>query len=167
MQKNIFVITVIVISIIVLSGVVILWMNNEKSRGQPIGNTADQNAPNIETEVATDPRFPEIKGKLMSGFPEIPVYPGATLIASAKTNRANEQDTGYRAKWETQDAVVKVMKWYQEELPKSGWVYETPNDPNASGEQVAQIKKSDLEGFLEAEREEKGTEIVVEVRITK
>ncbi|OGY25918.1 MAG: hypothetical protein A2Z11_02045 [Candidatus Woykebacteria bacterium RBG_16_43_9] len=118
-------------------------------------------------EVATDPNFPEVKGKLISGFPQFPVYPGATLVASAKTNRVNQPDTGYRAKWETKDAVIKVMRWYQDQLPKSGWKYEVPNDPTAAGEQVAQIKKSGFEGFVEAESEQKGAEIVVEVRITK
>src|SRR4030067_1863615 len=150
----------LVVIFIVLSG----WLVTVRKQSNNEAGTTK--TPNLE--VATDPSFPEVKGKLISGFPPFPVYPGATLIASAKTNRANQPDTGYRAKWETKDAVIKVMRWYQDQLPKSGWKYEVPNDPNAAGEQVAQIKKSGFAGFVEAEREpQKDTEVVVEVRITK
>jgi hypothetical protein len=115
-------------------------------------------------EAATDPAFPEQIGKLMDGFPEFPVYPQAKLVASAKTNPANEPDLGYRAKWDTQASVIDVMAWYETELPKSGWSYEAPDDKASSGEQVAKISKGDLTGYVAAEIEGNVVEIVVDLR---
>ena len=149
----------LVVIFIVLSG----WLVTVRKQSNNEAGTTK--TPNLE--VATDPNFPEVEGKLIAGFPTFPVYPGATLIASAKTNRADQPDTGYRAKWETKDAVIKVMRWYQDQLPKSGWKYEVPNDPNAAGEQVAEIKKGNLAGFINSDLETGTNEIVVEIRITK
>ena len=151
---------ILVVLFIALSG----WLVTPRRQSNNEAGTTNLS----KLEVATDPSFPEVKGKLISGFPDFPVYPGATLVASAKTNRADQLDTGYRVKWAVQvDAVPNVMEWYQDELSKNGWTYEVPNDPNATGEQVAQIKKSGWEGFVESELEDGATEIVVEVRITK
>ena len=166
MQKNPLVLFVIALCGIALIGSFILWITKARENaGQKVDQTSQQNIPKLE--VATDPGFPEVKGQVISGFPDFPVYPGATLVASAKTNRADQPDTGYRVKWEAQDSVIPVMNWYQDELSKNGWTYEVPNDPDATGEQVAQIKKAGWEGFVESELEDGATEIVVEVRITK
>ena len=97
----------------------------------------------------------------------MPVYPDATLVASAKTNPADQPDTGYRAKWITNDEVKKIMKWYESELPKAGWSYELPNDPQSEGEQVAEISKGDFKGYIASEIEEGNNEIVVDVRLVE
>ncbi|GEM_PF-5245174 len=151
-------------------GPAVLGSDTSASGGQYIqfgGVSTQQGSPYQPLEVATDPSFREIKVQLIPGFPsDFPVHPGAKLEASAKTNPENKPNTGYRAHWVTQDSVVTVMRWYEKEFPKSGWTYEVPNDPHNTGEQVAQIKKGNLTGYIAAEKEGNAVEIVVEVRFT-
>lgn len=118
-------------------------------------------------EVATDPSFPEVGGALIEGVPSLPVYPEATLVASAKTNPPDQPDSGYRIKWRTTGSVAEIMTWYQKEMPKNGWTIEPSNDPDNTGEQVTQISKGDFSGYIGVESEEQQVEIVVEVLITK
>ena len=166
MQKNPLVLFIIALCGIALIGSFILWIIIAREHAGPkVDQTSQQNIPKLE--VATDPGFPEVKGQVISGFPDFPVYPGAALIASAKTNRADQPDTGYRAKWGTQDSVIAVMKWYQAQLPKSGWQYTPPNDPQSEGEQVAEISKGDFKGYIASEIEEGNNEIVVDVRLVE
>lgn len=120
---------------------------------------------NKKLEVATDPTFPEVMGKMVAGFPEVPTYPGATLVASAKTNAEGEPDLGYRAKWETTDSVPQIMKWYEVELPKNGWKYTAPDDKKSEGEQVAKISKGDYSGYVAGEMEGDKIEIVIDLRV--
>ncbi len=150
----------IIIGVLVISIGLTVWFIKSGQR------STNEAIPELQTqEVATDPSFTEVKGQLIPGFPELPVYPGASIVASAKTNPEIKLDIGYRAKWKASDPVLKVMKWYLEELPKYGWNVEPPNDPNATGEQVASIAKEDLKGYLEvASESEAETEIWVEVR---
>ena len=166
MQKNPLVLFIIALCGIALIGSFILWITIVKEHAlRKVDQTSQQNIPKLE--VATDPSFPEIKGELIGGFPELPVYPEATLVASAQTNPAGQPPQGYRAKWVTKDPVIKVMNWYEAELPKAGWHYTSPNDQQSEGEQVAEISKGDFKGYIAAEIEEENIEIVVDVRPVK
>ena len=107
----------------------------------------------VTKQVATDPNFAEVKGQLLPGFPEFPIYPGAELVGSAEVNLPDEPNQGYRVKWTTYDPVPQVMDWYLEELSKTGWVVEEPNDPEAEGEQVANIHKGGFKGHIAVESE--------------
>lgn len=151
---------VTVVSIVLVALAWLIFGSKLETIKQPGQNVGEPQ----KLEVATDPSFPEVKGKLIPGFPEFPVYPGATLKASAKTNRENQPDTGYRAKWVTKDSVPLVVKWSQQELPKNGWKIEALDDPENTGEQVTQISKGNFKGYIGAEAVAQGTEIVVEVR---
>lgn len=117
-------------------------------------------------QVATDPSFNEALGQLLPGFPEFPLYPGAELVGSAEVNLPDEPNQGYRVKWITKDLVPQVMGWYLEALSQTGWVVEEPNDPEAEGEQVANIRKDDFKGYLavESEGSDGEVEIVVDIR---
>lgn len=106
--------------------------------------------------VATDPMFPEVKGELIDGFPEgFPVYPGAILIASSKTNPDGLPDSGYRARWDILDGstTTEVLAWYKKELTAAGWDFTDPDDPEGVGELIAKLNhnKKELYGYVAAE----------------
>lgn len=145
---------------VVISGLMVFFFMPD--RVEYIRNQAAHLVP--PTLVATDPSFPEVQGRLIEGFPEFPVYSGATLIGSARTSPVDTADTGYRTKWTAKDDVPTVMKWYQAELPKIGWKIELSGDPANTGEQVVQISKGELRGYLGIEAQSTGVEIIVEVR---
>ncbi len=152
MNKNIKYLTIAALILLLVLGVTFKLVTKDRKENPP------------ELLVATDPSFTEYKGQLMSDFPEFPVYTGATLVGSAKVNTDDIADQGYRAKWTTSDPVIKVMKWYQEELIKAGWKFEENNDIVSEAEQIAKISKDELEGYLAAELEDEETEIVVDLR---
>lgn len=155
MNKKLLLPIVLVLAVVVFAAYMFM------KKGLPVMNKGEEAK---VSEVATDPSFPEVMGKLIEGFPELPVYPGATLVASAKTNPDGVADLGYRAKWDTKDSVVQVMNWYETEMPKAGWEYTAPDDKTADGEQVARISKGDYTGYVAAEIEGDAIEIVVDLR---
>jgi hypothetical protein len=57
---------------------------------------------------------------LVEGFPDIPVYPKAILVASD----AQSVTDGiiYKSIWEVGSTVPNISDWYQRSLPESGWV---------------------------------------------
>lgn len=151
----------IITIILVLTILVALGAFMYMRKGQLFINNSGE----AETKmVATDPAFPEVEGKLIEGFPDMPVYPGAKLVASAKVNPADVADLGYRTRWDTKDGVIQVMQWYETELPKNGWEYEVPDDQASNGEQVAKITKEGYVGYVAAEMEGDHIEIVVDLR---
>ena len=117
-------------------------------------------AAGVEPAVAADPSFRELRGALLPDIPELPAYPGATLVGSAERNRPNERKQGHTIKWTTPDPVPKVMAWYQAELPKHGWTYSPPSD-GAASEQIARIRRGSIQGTIAAEEESGHTEILV------
>ena len=162
MQTNSLLITIAACVVIIALSIILFFIGFSPQFQHVVNQIVEQ-----KPEVATDPSFPEIKGELIGGFPDFPVYPGATLIASAQTNPAGQPPQGYRAKWVTHDPVIKVMNWYEDDLPIAGWQYTPPNDQQSEGEQVAEISKGDLKGYIAAEIEEENIEIVVDVRPEK
>lgn len=75
----------------------------------------------------------ELKGELVAGTPEFPVYPGAQVKKSYKKDI--DQKTDYVVVWEAKGAVPQTMAWYAAELKKSGWQIEGPDFPEAKDEQ--------------------------------
>lgn len=67
---------------------------------------------------------------LVSGFPNISIYPKAKLVASSEN--PNEHIL-FSATWETSSAIPEVSQWYGEELKKTGWTIDVPSgNPNAN-----------------------------------
>lgn len=121
-------------------------------------------------DVATDPNFTEVKGELIEGFPsDFPMYPNATLVASAKVNPEDVSDQGYRARWEVKDGstTTDIILWYKKELAMKGWKFTDPNDMSGVGELIAKIENKDQEymGYIAAEEEEAGeVKLIVDIR---
>ena len=64
--------------------------------------------------------------KLVSGFPEIPVFPGAYLVYSSKEPR---EGLLFEATWEVVSAISAISNWYVEKLQEEGWDLDiTPAD---------------------------------------
>ncbi len=118
-----------------------------------------------QAEIEKDPNVVEVENKLVANFPEFPVYPGAVIEKSSGRIETINTGQDLRAVWISDEKSVQtVMNWYIDELEKSGWQVEKPNDPIAMGEQVAQIKKDDLSGYIAVEDEAGTTEIVADFR---
>ncbi len=158
-----FIVPLILAAVLVVLIVGGLWFYGQGERSFTNFVNKPQQSPIPKMEVATDPSFKEVKGAIISGFPiDFPVYPGAELEASAKTNTEGMPDRGYRVKWVTHEGVIKVMDWYLAEFKKTGWVItEAPTDPKSPGEQVTHIKKGMFDGYIAAETE--GTDGEVEI----
>jgi hypothetical protein len=118
-------------------------------------------------EIATDPAFPEYKGQIVAGFPaDFPVYMGATLVGSAKDYPADSPKESYRVKWDLipGTSTLDAMRWYKEELTKSGWNFEDPNDWTSIDEFVAKITRDSLGGFITVENESGELEVLVSLK---
>jgi len=143
--------------------IVALRFNTQMGRNEVRNDTV---ASAQKLEVSTDPNFPEVKGRIISGFPDFPVYPSATLVASSLINKEGETVQGYRVKWKTNPGnVPEIMQWYQSALQKAGWTFTANDDTQSLGEQVAPISKGDYRGYVAAEMEGDIIEIMVDLRM--
>jgi hypothetical protein len=114
-----------------------------------------------QPEIVSDPSFRQTRGQLLPETPEFPAYPGAALVGSAENNRPKAPNRGYTIKWTTKDSVPMVMAWYRKTLEDLGWEFTPPTDGVAIS-QIANIRKGNLQGTVEAEAEKRGhTEIEV------
>lgn len=121
-----------------------------------------QNGQQANQSLATDPNIVEVKGQLVEGFPDFPVYPEAKLVQSVQLKKSGSVG-GYRARWELAgESVPKVMEWYVKELRSKGWVVQPPDDPKAYGEQIATITKDNQAAYLRVELHEQG---IIEIEV--
>lgn len=128
--------------------------------------TTSRNTQTYRSNASSD--IVQEEGQLVEAFPDFPEYPGALLEESSQRQQAINTNQDIRAAWQTSDPVPTVMSWYVTELPKNGWTVEPPDDPMAQGEQVAQLSKDDLRGYIGIENEGTNkTEIVVDFRKVK
>ena len=65
------------------------------------------------------------------GFPaDVPIYPGARLIAAAKFPSGSQ--TAWGMNWETLDSVDKVQAFYSTKLSQGDWSVQFKGSSNAS-----------------------------------
>src|SRR3990167_11097191 len=102
------------------------------------------------------------QGGLVSGFPSLPVYPGAV---TENTYKKSERGlVGFQGDWLSTDRVSVVMAWYLQKLPAFGWqLIEAPEFPETDSELFAVFKKGKLTLNLTVEQESRSqTEIHAE-----
>jgi len=106
-------------------------------------------------------RFDKLQGHLVTGFPDYPIFPGASIIGSYK--KIDGERIGFEATWETNVPQGTVADWYLEEFNKyKGWtIHELPENFD-SPELVFLLEKNNQKSTLEIEREDDITEITVE-----
>lgn len=102
------------------------------------------------------------QGGIVSGFPILPVYPGAITENSYKKSERNL--VGFQGEWISNDRVSVVMAWYLNKLPASGWqLIEAPEFPETDSELFASFQKGKLKMNLIVEQESRDeTEIHAE-----
>lgn len=77
------------------------------------------------------------------GFPQIPIYPGTTLLNSSKDPR---EAVFYQASWETDSQPSQIAPWYLSETVKNGWYLEYP--PANPTSNIQEMQFSNKEYFL-------------------
>lgn len=77
------------------------------------------------------------------GFPQIPVYPGATLLNSSKDPH---EAVFYQASWETDSQPSQIASWYLSETVKNGWNLEYP--PADINSKIQEMQFSNEEFFF-------------------
>ena len=106
---------------------------------------------------------------LVPSFPEIPAYPGSTIVNSYVKSEGDR--LGYEGNWITIDPVFNVMNWFLQQLLTDGWqLIRPPNVPRhkrVTGESAA-FEKGNLILNLEIEKEGRAeTEIHMEFPLQK
>ena len=163
-----FLIALVAVSSLIYRSVILsknknsVQISDERSK---FGSLNESLANDVDLEVATDPSFVELKGKLLPEFPEFPVYPGSKLVASSTVNPPELELQGVRAKWTTSDSVKQSMQWYLTQLENNSWKINFTDDPESEGEQIAYISNDRFEGYIATEVEDDATEIVADLRI--
>ncbi len=111
----------------------------------------------------TSPILITEEGKLVDGFPAVPVVEGAILIKSSKKKENNK--TGYEATWLSNKPQSSVAKWYYDNLKANGWEFLQEADPDSLlGDQYFSVMKNGTQVNIIVEPgENNDTEISVEV----
>ncbi len=106
-----------------------------------------------QTSAITDapPRvsIEKAQGKVISGIPDFPVYPGAHVEYSYIKREGKR--TGYEIEWEAPAGVETLTKWYIANLPKYGWVL--PDVP---------IPMRDSEVMIDASKNGRPVRLIIE-----
>lgn len=110
-----------------------------------------------------EPGKEEVTGELVEGFPELPVYPGATILKSYKKQEGEK--VGFEANWEVDVSVDEIMAWYIDALREAGWIFEEEPVVDKTFEQFIIAQKDESRVYLTVEREEEVTEINAEFPI--
>jgi len=117
----------------------------------------------VETQTGNEPGLVEKKGELVEGFPQIPAYPGATLVRSYKKEDGGK--TGWESKWIMQERIPVISAWYLQQFAEEDWdIDEVPEDPNADGEVQLVVSNGDWQVYITLEDEDNTgtTEITAE-----
>jgi hypothetical protein len=100
----------------------------------------------------------------IKGFPEFPVYPGATLDSSAQLP---EERNGFEATWQVSGTVPEVMDWYVTTLSDGAWAIENfPPDPGALGQQMITAHEDEWRVWLVVNQEDEGLPIKIKAELT-
>jgi hypothetical protein len=102
------------------------------------------------------------QGKLVAGFPSIPIYPGAVVEESSRVVEGNK--VGFEAELITDDPVFDVYSFYLDALKRNGWEisFASENSPSAEEQGLGAIK-DDLRIYIEFEKDDGSTEIDIEI----
>lgn len=127
--------------------------------------TACSLSPNASSNTATPSGSPpghlDAQVPMPPAFPhDIPVYPGARLIAAA--GFPSPGYTSWGMEWETLDPVAKVQSYYAQNLNKGDWTVNfTVNSADQFAATFARKSNSHASGTLAANRSQGVTKILV------
>lgn len=81
-----------------------------------------------------------VKGKVVAGFPSLPRYPKSQVIETIGRKGS------YGGSFIVDEDIAKVVKFYNESLPKSGW--EVKVRQQSQSNYVFEVKNSNLKGTV-------------------
>lgn len=81
-----------------------------------------------------------VKGAVVAGFPNLPLYPGAKVVETFK------QDKKYGGSFMVRDDLVKVVNFYSKVLPEGG--FESKLAQNSSSNYTFSISNSTTAGKI-------------------
>jgi len=118
--------------------------------------------------VTTLPKVTVAENKKVSGFPDFPTYPNATLTSTQQTQTTSAPEynqQSYQAYLETDDSPTTVMNWYVENLSAAGWKIARPLDATDSNDQNIIMYKDALSVTINVEKEtDEGTTIAIYIK---
>jgi len=103
----------------------------------------------------------EVEGKLVEGFPQLPIFPDATVEKSYKKESGGK--VGYEAVYLTNKFPKEAMVWYREELEKQGWTIIDEQIEGTESEFSLMVERGGKKVNVFAENEDGETEISVEI----
>jgi len=90
------------------------------------------------------------ENKIPEDFPkDFPVYPGASVTSSLSGNQG-DQKNGFWLTLSTGDEVSKVVSFYEENLKKNGWTFDTTVGSGTGTNWV--VSKDKLSGYVTVDR---------------
>lgn len=101
------------------------------------------------------------KGKLVEGFPQLPIFPDAVVEKSYKKESGGK--IGYEAVYLSETPPKEAMIWYRDELKKSGWSIYDEQIEEVESEFSIMAEREGKKLNVFAENEEGETEISVEI----
>ena len=153
MDKKILLVTLAVFIPIIVA---VIYITNLENNNTPY----PQGGNNIYKKDARS-EIIGLKHGVIDSLSDFPVYPDAEVEETTERVRAIQSSQDLRGVWESDKSVTEVMKWYIAALREDGWTVIPPDDRNGA-EQVAQISKDELQGYIAVEDEKGKTEIVID-----
>lgn len=81
------------------------------------------------------------EAELVSGFPQVPIYPSATLISSFVEEVEVIKTPVYDAVWSSDKSVPEIAGWYRQSLTNDGWTIHVPAGDQNQDVQFMAFKK--------------------------
>lgn len=112
-------------------------------------------------------KMEEVKGQLIAGMPNVPMYPDATLHESFK--RTLGEQYVYTANMTTEASMSDILSFYQTELTNDGWTITAIPENIAKVEDEAGLEasKGDMSLLITLESEDQPTQMAISVFVKK
>lgn len=99
-----------------------------------------------------------VKGRAVGGFPNLPLYPKARLIETYGNG------TSYGANAYSRDEIAKVIKFYEDSLPKLGWESSLTQDGN--GSYIFKVNDQTKKGWVIINTASDGKTVAITLAVT-
>lgn len=112
----------------------------EKSLEQQFGENVDLNLGDGKVDIKTKEGSFSTSGELPVGFPtDIPIYSGATVVSSVKSNKTQDAGESYFVILSSKDKFDSVKAFYVSQLPAKGWSEESSLSCSTGGNKCYQM----------------------------
>jgi hypothetical protein len=147
----------LILVVLLLAGVVILATVYFKSQSVKPKNNNQTTLPVVN----------QAEGQLIAGFPDFPIFTGASITSTQHTNAVNAptyQPASYQAYLESTKSVTEIIAWYTQNLQKMGWQVTTPADQTDLNDKNILAVKGKLKATVNVEKENNTATIAIYIR---